>query len=110
MTDTDPSTTPRKPSLRSCVWIKVCSLPRYRTPDVGLKLIVKDLEFDKANEILFRLGIIYKQQGKFEESLKCFDRILRNPPNPLAHADIWFQIGHVYEQQKDVRDISNRVR
>jgi general transcriptional corepressor CYC8 len=62
----------------------------------------EDLDFDKANEILFRLGIIYKQQGKYEESLTCFDRILRNPPNPLAHADIWFQIGHVYEQQKDV--------
>lgn len=60
------------------------------------------LDFDKANEILFRLGIIYKQQGKYPESLECFDRILRNPPNPLAHADIWFQIGHVYEQQKDV--------
>lgn len=61
-----------------------------------------ELDFDKANEILFRLGIIYKQQGKYEESLSCFDRILRNPPSPLAHADIWFQIGHVYEQQKDV--------
>ncbi|KLO11276.1 hypothetical protein SCHPADRAFT_906143 [Schizopora paradoxa] len=59
------------------------------------------VDFDKANEILFRLGIIYKQQGKYQESLECFDRILRNPPNPLAHADIWFQIGHVYEQQKD---------
>jgi tetratricopeptide (TPR) repeat protein len=63
-------------------------------------------DFDKANEILFRLGIIYKQQGKFEESLACFDRILRNPPSPLAHADIWFQIGHVYEQQKDVSFLS----
>ncbi|KIK99211.1 hypothetical protein PAXRUDRAFT_60561, partial [Paxillus rubicundulus Ve08.2h10] len=61
----------------------------------------KELDFDKANEILFRLGIIYKQQGKYEDSLACFDRILRNPPSPLAHADIWFQIGHVYEQQKD---------
>lgn len=61
------------------------------------------LDFDKANEILFRLGIIYKQQGKYAESLECFDRILRNPPNPLAYADIWFQIGHVYEQQRDVR-------
>ena len=61
------------------------------------------LDFDKANEILFRLGIIYKQQGKYPESLDCFDRILRNPPSPLAHADIWFQIGHVFEQQRDVR-------
>jgi tetratricopeptide (TPR) repeat protein len=64
----------------------------------------EDLDFDKANEILFRLGIIYKQQGKYDDSLTCFDRILRNPPSPLAHADIWFQIGHVYEQQKDVSD------
>jgi len=62
----------------------------------------QDLEFDKENEILFRLGIIYKQQGKFQESLDCFDHILRNPPSPLAHADIWFQIGHVFEQQKNV--------
>ncbi|KAJ3563468.1 hypothetical protein NP233_g8923 [Leucocoprinus birnbaumii] len=69
-------------------------------------------DFDKANEILFRLGIIYKQQAKYEESLACFDRILRNPPSPLAHADIWFQIGHVYEQQKDhgrAKDAYERV-
>ncbi|KAG1825430.1 uncharacterized protein BJ212DRAFT_1258833 [Suillus subaureus] len=72
----------------------------------------KELDFDKANEILFRLGIIYKQQGKYDESLNCFDRILRNPPSPLAHADIWFQIGHVYEQQKDhvrAKDAYERV-
>ena len=68
-----------------------------------------ELDFDKANEILFRLGIIYKQQGKYEESLSCFDRILRNPPSPLAHADIWFQIGHVYEQQKDVSFLCPRL-
>ena len=60
-------------------------------------------DFDKSNEVLFRLGIIYKQQTKYEDSLRCFDRILRNPPSPLANADIWFQIGHVYEQQGDVR-------
>ncbi|EIM83322.1 TPR-like protein [Stereum hirsutum FP-91666 SS1] len=60
-------------------------------------------DFDKSNEVLFRLGIIYKQQTKYEDSLRCFDRILRNPPSPLAHADIWFQIGHVYEQQGDHR-------
>ena len=26
-------------------------------------------DFDRANEIYFRLGIIYKQQGKFNQSL-----------------------------------------
>lgn len=72
--------------------------------EVGRRVLTPSLpDFDKANEILFRLGIIYKQQGKYSESLECFDRILRNPPSPLAHADIWFQIGHVFEQQRDVR-------
>ncbi|KAF9652054.1 TPR-like protein [Thelephora ganbajun] len=62
----------------------------------------KDLDFDKSNEILFRLGIIYKQRSKYKESLSCFEKILQSPPNPLAHADIWFQIGHVHEQQNDL--------
>lgn len=33
-----------------------------------------DNKFEKANEIYFRLGIIYKQQMKHEQSLDvCFD-------------------------------------
>jgi general transcriptional corepressor CYC8 len=74
-------------------------------------------DFEKANEIYFRLGIIYKQQQKFQQSLEvsltiafvvradhlqCFKYIVNDPPRPLNEEDIWFQIGHVYEQQKDV--------
>ncbi|RMJ21651.1 Tetratricopeptide repeat protein [Aspergillus sp. HF37] len=58
-------------------------------------------DFDKANEIYFRLGIIYKQQQKFNQSLECFKYIVGDPPRPLSEEDIWFQIGHVHEQQKD---------
>ncbi|EUC54603.1 transcriptional corepressor cyc8 [Rhizoctonia solani AG-3 Rhs1AP] len=61
-----------------------------------------DQDFNKADEIFFRLGIIYKQQQKYEEALKCFERIRGNPPAPLTNIDIWFQIGHVYAQMKDV--------
>ena len=77
-------------------------------------------DFDKANEIYFRLGIIYKQQQKYNQSLEvhrlthlnsnirlhvlqCFKYIVSNPPRPLTEEDIWFQVGHVHEQQKDVR-------
>lgn len=59
-------------------------------------------DFEKANEIYFRLGIIYKQQQKYNLSLECFKYIVLNPPAPLTEEDIWFQIGHVHEQQKDV--------
>jgi len=32
-------------------------------------------DFEKANEIYFRLGIIYKQQQKFQQSLEvCWDK------------------------------------
>ena len=33
---------------------------------------------------------------------QCFKYIVQNPPRPLTEEDIWFQIGHVHEQQKDV--------
>lgn len=92
---------PKKRLRLYCGWTKV-RYPSLRLASQTLIGIILELDFDKANEILFRLGIIYKQQSKYEESLACFDKILKNPPSPLAHADIWFQIGHVYEQQKDV--------
>jgi len=60
------------------------------------------------------LGIIYKQQRKYTNSLdvrwfcgieliiQCFKYILDNPPRPLTSWDIWFQLGHVYEQDGKV--------
>lgn len=33
---------------------------------------------------------------------QCFKFIVQNPPRPLTEEDIWFQIGHVHEQRKDV--------
>ncbi|SCV71326.1 BQ2448_2914 [Microbotryum intermedium] len=95
--------------------------------DAFASVIRLDPSFEKANEIFFRLGIIYKQQRKSQQSLEvsqpkaqtsalelalkwcstfclaqCFRYILTNPPHPLTEIDIWFQIGHVYEQQKDL--------
>ncbi len=43
--------------------------------------------------LLFKFTLIFQQ---------CFGYILQNPPAPLTEADIWFQIGHVYELKKDV--------
>lgn len=59
-----------------------------------------DPNFEKQNEVNFRLGLIYKQMGKYEAALECFGHILHNPPAPLTEADIWFQVGHVYELKK----------
>ena len=82
---TVPWTMQRKHFPLSSEWIKVGLFENLILASVNYE----DLDFDKANEILFHLGIIYKQQGKYDKSLTCFGRILRNPPNPLAHVDIW---------------------
>lgn len=69
-------------------------------------------DFEKANEIYFRLGIIYKHQRKYSNSLDCFRLIIKNPPRPLTSWDIWFQLGHVYELDRDfvqARDAYMRV-
>lgn len=45
-------------------------------------------DFDKANEIYFRLGIIYKQQQKFNQSLEVCRSVLSKsrPANVLSSA------------------------
>ncbi|KAJ5671106.1 hypothetical protein N7507_000233 [Penicillium longicatenatum] len=59
-------------------------------------------EFEKANEIYFRLGIIYKQQQKFSQSLEfdsaqaAYRRVLDRDPN---HAKVLQQLGWLYHQQ-----------
>lgn len=47
-------------------------------------------DFEKANEIYFRLGIIYKQQQKFQQSLEV--SLHRWFPSVLLTCDIVFQI------------------
>ena len=89
------------PKRLSC-WFFVCASGKGHFTYSPYLCLVPYIHVWCLIQNLFRLGIIYKQQSKFEDPLTCFDRILRNRPSPLAHADIWFQIGHVFEQQKDV--------
>ena len=44
-------------------------------------------DFEKANEIYFRLGIIYKQQQKYSQSLEVFD-ILRYQKSDGINTDL----------------------
>ncbi|KAI9254721.1 hypothetical protein EDC94DRAFT_636361 [Helicostylum pulchrum] len=64
-----------------------------------------DAHFEKSNEIYFRLGIIYKQQRKFDLSLQCFqyeaakesyEHVLNENPD---HAKVLQQLGWLYHQQ-----------
>ncbi|KAI8376261.1 uncharacterized protein BYT42DRAFT_498646 [Radiomyces spectabilis] len=61
-----------------------------------------DPKFEKANEIYFRLGIIYKQQQKFDLSLQyelakeAYERVLAENPD---HAKVLQQLGWLYHQQ-----------
>jgi hypothetical protein len=48
------------------------------------------------------IGPPRKQSQSFADLSQCFKYIVNDPPRPLTEEDIWFQIGHVHEQQKDV--------
>lgn len=83
---------------------------RYGSLDYAEEAFAKVLEIENfndttlkedQNEIYFRLGIIYKHQLKFHQSLECFRFIIYNPPAPLKECDIWFQLGQVCELMKD---------
>jgi len=54
-------------------------------------------DFERKNEVLFRLGMIYKHEEKYAEALECFNNLLNEPPTPLTKSDILFQIGIVHE-------------
>lgn len=83
---------------------------RYGSLDYAEEAFAKVLEIENyqdtslkedQNEIYFRLGIIYKHQMKYHQSLECFRFIIYNPPAPLKECDIWFQLGQVCELMKD---------
>ncbi|KAJ5484091.1 General transcriptional corepressor ssn6 [Penicillium diatomitis] len=65
-------------------------------------------EFEKANEIYFRLGIIYKQQQKFSQSLDvtAYRRVLERDPN---HAKVLQQLGWLYHQQSNSYESQERA-
>lgn len=48
-------------------------------------------DFEKANEIYFRLGIIYKQQQKYHQSLEVFsaELLARNAAYPPTVLQIY---------------------
>lgn len=61
-------------------------------------------DFERADEVCFCIGIIYKEQQNFDEALKYFNKVVvaANPPPPLTRADGWYQIGHVNELKRDI--------
>jgi hypothetical protein len=48
------------------------------------------------------IAIPCNTRTQIANKVQCFRYIVSVPPTPLTQEDIWFQIGHVYEQQKDV--------
>ncbi|CAN8063290.1 unnamed protein product [Agarophyton chilense] len=96
---------PRCPNL----WYGIGLLyDRYGSLDNALEAFLAVLsispDFERVDEVCFCIGIIYKEQQKFDEALKYFNRVVvaSNPPPPLTRADGWYQIGHVHELRRDV--------
>ena len=52
---------------------------------------------ERRDEVLFRLGLLFKAQHIRDRALECFSAISEDPPPPVNSLDVWFQIGHVHE-------------
>ncbi|PXF42301.1 General transcriptional corepressor trfA [Gracilariopsis chorda] len=96
---------PRDPNL----WYGIGLLyDRYGSLEHALEAFLAVLsltpDFERADEVCFCIGIIYKEQQRFDDALQYFNRVVvaANPPPPLTRADGWYQIGHVYELKRDV--------
>lgn len=96
---------PRDPNL----WYGIGLLyDRYGSLDNALEAFLAVLsispDFERADEVCFCIGIIYKEQQNFNEALKFFNKVVvaANPPPPLTRADGWYQIGHVNELKRDI--------
>ncbi|KIO25459.1 hypothetical protein M407DRAFT_75690, partial [Tulasnella calospora MUT 4182] len=63
-----------------------------------------DANFEKAEEILFRLATQWIPPGDLNTHLfhPCINRIFRKASAPLANPDIWLKIGQVYALANNV--------
>ncbi len=81
---------------------------RYGSLDNALEAFLAVLRiapnFERAIEVCFCIGIIYKEQRKLDEAMSYFNKVSlsQNPPPPLTRADGWYQIGHVNELKRDI--------
>jgi len=60
-------------------------------------------DFERADEVCFCMGIIFKEQGDYKSALEYFDRVVAaaSPPPPLSSADALYQIGLVHDLTGD---------
>ena len=70
----------------------------YQAAEEALRSVLQAApHFEKRAEIMYRMGMIYKQQDQPQQALECYQAICDAPPPPLGQADVWFLIGSVQE-------------
>lgn len=82
---------------------------RYGSLDLALAALSEAIklapDFDRANEVYFCVGIIYKEKQDYPHAIEYFNRVIRGetPLGPVSKKlDALLQLGHVYELQNDI--------
>jgi tetratricopeptide (TPR) repeat protein len=65
------------------------------------KVLALDPHFRYSQDIHCRLGLLYRQLGKYETALQFFDRVRGDPPNGLLPEDIALQIAYTHQLMGD---------
>ena len=89
--------TPKDPNL----WYAIGILySKYNSNEHAKEAFIAALKidpnFERKSEIYYRLAIIYKNQGLYDQSLEYLNSVLENPPPQIALTTIQYQIALVH--------------
>ena len=62
------------------------------------RLIDKCSDETIVRDTLFRLGLLYRSDGRCQQALACFEKVRKAPPNGLKTQDIDFQIAYTLQK------------
>lgn len=65
------------------------------------KVLALDSKFIYGRDVLFRLGLLYRQLTNSENALHYLEQVRRDPPNGLVAEDISLQIGYTRQLMSD---------
>ena len=89
--------TPKDPNLWYAIGVLYDRYASYEHAKEAFTAALKiDPNFERKSEIYFRLAVIYKNQGLYDQSLDYLNYVLEDPPPQLALTTIQYQIALIY--------------
>jgi TolA-binding protein len=67
-------------------------------------------EQERFYDLVERMGNAYEQQGRFEQAVAMFVRLIRESPTRQRNYEIYAKLNTIFEQQNKVSEIVNNIK